>query len=108
MKPRITFLAIASAIVTSVVFAQTETTTTTTITGTGTITEFSPDSAFVVREKSGPVGYRYGDKVTYVTRSGKTLTDDEVYTRIKVGVPVSVQYTTKGSDRIISRVEIDD
>jgi hypothetical protein len=32
----------------------------------------------------------------------------EVRTRIKVGVPVSVQYSTKGSDRIISRVEIDD
>ena len=58
------------------------------LTRTGTITEFSPDSAFVVKEKNGPVCYRYGDEVTYVTRSGKTLTDDEVYTRIKVGVPV--------------------
>jgi hypothetical protein len=54
--------------------------------------------------------HRYGDEVTYVTRSGKTLTDDEVYTRIKVSVsvPVSVQYRTKESDRIISRLEIDD
>jgi hypothetical protein len=89
-----------------VVFAQTETTTTTTT--RGTITEFSPGSAFVVKEKSGPVSYRYGEKVTYVTRSGKTLTDDQVYTHIKIGVPVRVQYSTKGSDRIISRVEIDD
>jgi hypothetical protein len=58
------------------------------LTRTGTITEFSPDSAFVVKEKNERVCYRYGDEVTFVTRSGKTLTDDEVYTRIKVGVPV--------------------
>ena len=109
MKLRTTLLGIASAIVTSVVFAQTETTaTTTTTTGTGTITEYSPGSAFVVKESSGPVSYRYGEKVTYSTRSGKTLTDDDVRTRIKVGAPVSVHYSTKGSDRIISRVEIDD
>jgi hypothetical protein len=109
MKLRSKLLAIASAMVTSVVFAQTETTTTTTTTrATGTVTEYSPGSAFVVKETSGPVSYRYGDKVTYATRSGKTLTDDEVRTRIKVGVPVSVQYSTKGSDRVISRVEIDD
>ena len=109
MKLKSTLLGIASAIVTSVIFAQTETTTTTTTTtGTGTLTEYSPGSAFIVKETSGPVSYRYGDKVTYVTRSGKSLTDDEVRTRIKVGVPVSVHYSTKGSDRIINRVEIDD
>jgi Sigma-54 interaction domain len=78
VKLRSTLLGIASAIAISVVFAQTEPTATTTTTGTGTITEYSPDSAFVVREKSGLVSYRYGDKVTYVTRSGKTLTDDQV------------------------------
>ena len=81
MKLKNTLLGIACAIVTPVVFAQTETTTTTTTTtttGTGTITEYSPGSAFVVKETSGPVSYRYGEKVTYVTRSGKALTDDEV------------------------------
>jgi hypothetical protein len=109
MKLKSTVLGIACAIVTSVVLAQTETTTTTTTTtGTGTITEYSPGSAFVVKETSGPVSYRYGEKVTYVTRSGKTLTDDEVRTRVKVGIPVSVQFSTEGKDRIINRVEIDD
>lgn len=110
MKLRNTLLGIATAIVTSLGFAQTETTTTTTTTttGTGTITEYSPGSAFVVKESTGPVSYRYGEKVTYSTRSGKTLTEDEVRTRIKVGVPVSVDYDTRGSDRIINRVEIDD
>ena len=82
--------------------------TTTTTTGTGTITEYSPGSAFVVQETSGPVSYRYGEKVTYVTRSGKSLTDDEVRTRVKVGIPVNVQFSAEGNDRIINRVEIDD
>ena len=92
MKLKNTVLGIACAIVSTVVFAQTETTsTTTTTTSTGTITEYSPGSAFVVKETSGPVSYRYGEKVTYVTRSGKTLTDDEVRSRIKVGIPVNVQ-----------------
>jgi hypothetical protein len=54
------------------------------------------------------VKYRYGKKVTYVTKKGKTLTDDEVRTRIKVGSPVSVHYGTEGTDRVIERVEIDD
>ena len=89
MKLKNTVLGIACAIVSTMVFAQTETTsTTTTTTSTGTITEYSPGSAFVVKETSGPVSYRYGEKVTYVTRSGKTLTDDEVRSRIKVGIPV--------------------
>jgi hypothetical protein len=86
----------------------TTTTSTKTTTGTGTITEYTPGTTFIVKESSGPVTYRYGDKVTYVTRSGKTIGDDEVRTRIKVGAPVHVHYTTHGSDRIISRVELDD
>jgi hypothetical protein len=111
MKLKSTLLGIACAMVTSVVFAQTEkttTTTTTTTTGAGTITEYSPGSTFVVKETSGPVSYRYGDKVTYVTRSGKTLTDDEVRTRVKVGIHVNVHFSSEGKDRIINRVEIDD
>ena len=61
-----------------------------------------------MKESSGPVTYRYGKKVTYVTKSGKTLTDADVKTRIKVGVPVSVHYSTVDKDRVIDRVEIDD
>ena len=110
MKLKIMLLGIVCTMVISVVCAQTETTTTTTTTstGTGTVTEYSPGSAFVVKEASGPVSYQYGEKVTYVTRSGKALTDDDVRTRVKVGIPVNVQYSTKGEDRIINRIEIDD
>ena len=82
--------------------------TTTTTTSTGTVSEYTPGASFVVKETSGPVTYRYGKKVTYVTRSGKTLTDDEVRTRIRVGVPVSVHYDMDGDARLINRVEIDD
>lgn len=86
----------------------TSTTTTTTTTSAGTIEEYSPGSTFVVKEKSGPVKYRYGKKVTYVTKSGKTLTDEEVKTRVKVGVPVHVHYAADGDARVINRIEIDD
>jgi hypothetical protein len=86
----------------------TSTTTTKTTYGTGTVTEYVPGSTFIIKETSGPVTYKYGKKVVYVTKSGKVLTDDDVRTRIKVGVPVRVQYGTEGDARIISRVEIDD
>jgi hypothetical protein len=110
MKLKSTLLGIACAIVTPVVFAQTETTTTTTTTTTssGTITEYSPGSTFIIKETSGPVSYRYGETVTYVTRSGKTLTADEVRARVKVGIPVNVHFSTEGDDRIINRIEVDD
>jgi ligand-binding SRPBCC domain-containing protein len=120
MKKAILSLACA-LVTTTVAFGQASTSTTTTTTGggtsvsttktttsTGTIHEYTPGSAFVVKETSGPVKYRYGKKVTYVTKKGKTLTDDEVRTRIKVGSPVSVHYGTEGTDRVIERVEIDD
>ena len=100
MKLKSTLLGIACAIVTPVIFAQTETTTTTTTTtSSGTITEYSPGSAFIVKETSGPVSYRYGETITYVTRSGKTLTDDEVRTRVKLGIPVNVQFSPTFSTR---------
>jgi hypothetical protein len=81
---------------------------TTTTTSTGTISEYTPGTTFVVKESTGPVTYGYAKKVTYVTKKGKTLTDDQVRTRIKVGVPVSVHYTTEGEKRIISKVEVED
>lgn len=98
------------ALLASVVIAADVTTsaTTTTTTSTGTITEYAPGTTFVVKETSGPVKYRYGKTVTYVTKKGKKLSEDEVRTRIKVGVPVSVHYATEGQDRVINRVEIDD
>lgn len=87
---------------------KTVTTTTTSTVGTGTITEYSPGASFVVKETSGPVTYKYGEKVTYVTRSGKTLSDADVKTRIKVGAPVRVHYAADGDAKVISKVEIDD
>jgi hypothetical protein len=86
----------------------TTTTSTKTTTSSGTITEYTPGSTFIVKETSGPVTYRYGKSVTYVTKSGKTISDAELKTRIKVGAPVHVHYTTDGDARVISRVEIDD
>jgi hypothetical protein len=102
---------LAFGIISAMAFAAEETTTTTTTrttTSSGTISEFTPGTTFVVKETSGPVKYRYGKKVTYVTKSGKTLTDDDVRTRIRVGIPVKVQYATEGEDRVISRVELEE
>jgi hypothetical protein len=105
-----TTLSILAATITAAfaVADEVKTTTTTTTIGNGTVTEYSPGSTFVVKETSGPVTYRYGKKVTYVTKTGKTLTDDEVRTRIKVGVPVHVYYGLEGDARVISRVELDE
>jgi hypothetical protein len=83
------------------------TTTTTTTEGNGTITEYTPGSAIVLRQSSGPVRYRFGKTVTYVTRSGRVLDEDTVRTRIKVGVPVSVHYAGTGDNMMVDRVIVD-
>jgi hypothetical protein len=87
---------------------QTTSTTTTTTEGSGTITEFSPGSAIVLKESSGPRHYRFGKTVTYVTRSGKVLDEDTVRTRVKVGVPVRVHYTGTGDNMMVDRVILDE
>src|SRR3954465_6599485 len=86
----------------------TTTTQTTTTTSSGTLSEYVPGTTFVMKEDSGPVTYRYGKKVVYVTRSGKAIPEEEVKTRIRVGSPVSVDYATEGDARIVNRVVIDD
>lgn len=83
------------------------TTTTTTTEGNGTITEYTPGSAIVLRQSSGPVRYRFGKTVTYVTRGGRVLDEDTVRTRIKVGVPVRVHYVGTGDDMMVDRVIVD-
>lgn len=83
------------------------TTTTTTTEGNGTITEYTPGSAIVLRQSSGPVRYRFGKTVTYVTRSGRVIDEDTVRTRIKVGVPVRVHYVGTGDDMMVDRVIVD-
>lgn len=83
------------------------TTTTTTTDADGTITEYTPGDAIVLKETSGPVRYRFGKTVTYVTRSGRVLDEDTVRTRIKVGVPVRVHYVQTGPDMLVDRVIVD-
>jgi hypothetical protein len=102
-------LSIALAFVAPFAWAQVSQTTTTTTTtdADGTITEYTPGSAIVLRETSGPVHYRLGNTVTYVTRSGRTLDADAVRTRVKVGVPVRVHYSKTGPDMVVDRVVVD-
>jgi hypothetical protein len=103
-------LSIALAVVAPFAWGQvSETTTTTTTTeGNGTITEYTPGSAIVLRETSGPVRYRFGKTVTYVTRSGRVLDEDTVRTRVRVGVPVRVHYTGTAPDMVVDRVIVDE
>jgi hypothetical protein len=79
-----------------------------TTTGSGTLTEYVPGTTFIMKETSGPVTYVYGKTVAYVTKSGKVITENDMKTRIRVGIPVSVQYVLDGSNRVISRVVVDD
>ena len=83
---------------------QTTTTTTAATEDTGTITQYTPGSAIVLKETSGPVRYRFGKTVTYVSRSGRVLDEKTVKTRIKVGVPVRVHYAGTGENKVVDRV----
>jgi hypothetical protein len=87
---------------------RTTTTTTTTTEGTGTITEYMPGSAIVLKESSGPVRYRFGKTVTYVTRSGRVLDENTVRTRVRVGVPVRVHYMGTGPNMVVDRVILEE
>ena len=84
------------------------TTTTTTTEGTGTITEFTPGSAIVLRESSGPVRYRFGKTVTYVTRGGRVMDEATVKSKIRVGVPVRVHYAGTGTNMVVDRVILEE
>ncbi len=104
-------LSMAVAVVAPFAWAQvsgTSTTTTTTTEGSGTITEYTPGSAIVLKESSGPRTYRFGKTVTYVTRSGKVLDEDTVRTRVKVGIPVRVHYVGTGDNVMVDRVILDE
>jgi hypothetical protein len=83
---------------------RTTTTSTTTTEATGTITEFAPGQTIVLKESSGPVHYRFGKTVTYVTRSGKVLDQATVKSKIRVGVPVQVHYSGTGTNMVVDRV----
>jgi hypothetical protein len=83
---------------------RTTTTSTTTTDATGTITEFAPGQTIVLKESSGPVHYRFGKTVTYVTRSGKVLDQATVKSKMRVGVPVRVHYTGTAPNMVVDRV----
>ena len=83
---------------------KTTNTTSTATEDTGTITQYTPGSAIVLKETSGPVHYRFGKTVTYVSRSGKVLDQNTVRTKIKVGVPVRVHYAGTGQNKVVDRV----
>ena len=84
------------------------TTTETVRTTTGTLHVYEPGARFIVNETAGPITYTYGPKVVYATRGGVILTPEQVQARIRVGVPVSVDYRPHGDARVIERVVIDD
>jgi hypothetical protein len=109
MKMKKTLLSIALAVVAPFAWGQTSSTTTTTTTESdGTITEYSPGSVITLKESSGPRHYRFGKTVTYVTKSGKVLDESTVKTRIKIGVPVHVHYTSEGENMLVDRVILDE
>ena len=102
-------LSIGLAAIAPLAWGQTSsTTTTTTTTGSGTITEFTPGSTIVLKESSGPRTYHFGKEVTYVTRSGKVIEPDVVRTRIKIGLPVHVEFTCEGDNMLVNRVVLDE
>ena len=108
---RKTLLSLALAVIAPLAWGQTSSTTTTTTTtteGGGTITEYTPGSVITLKETSGPRHYRFGKTVTYVTKSGKTLDEATVKTRIKIGVPVHVHYTSEGENMMVDRVILDE
>ena len=87
---------------------RTTTTTTTTTEANGTITEYTPGSAIVLKETTGPMRYRFGKTVTYVTRSGRVLDEQMVRTKIKVGVPVRVHFIGTGTNQVVDRVILEE
>jgi hypothetical protein len=106
-----TILSVALALAAPFAWAQTSTTSTTTTTttdGNGTITEYTPGSVITLKETSGPRHYKFGKKVVYVTKSGRELDEATVKTRIKVGIPVHVHYSTEGDDMLVDRVILDE
>src|SRR5215469_16187574 len=103
-------LSIALAFVAPFAWGQVSQTTTTTTTtdANGTITEYTPGSAIVLKETSGPVSYHLGRSVTYVTRSGRPIDAAVVKEKVKVGVPVRVHYSGTAPDMTVDRVILDE
>ncbi len=101
----VTVVAPAGAVVAP---GSTTTTTTRTITSRGIIDAYTPNTNFIVREEAGPVTYTYGPQTVYATPGGVVLTAEQVRTRMRAGLPVSVEYVPNGDARVIQRVIIDE
>lgn len=101
-------LSMVLAVAAPLAFAQVDSATTTTNEGSGVITVFTPGNVIVLKEASGPRSYRFGKSVTYETKSGQVISEDEVRTRVKVGVPVHVHYTEEGDEMVVDRVILDE
>ena len=102
-------LSLTCAALAPLALAQTATTTTTTYSdGSGTITEFTPGETVVLRENDMVRPYKVTKTTTYVTRSGKALSEDEVRTRIRIGLPISVKFMKRDNDMVVERVTVDD
>jgi hypothetical protein len=86
----------------------TTTQTTSTTDASGTITEYTPGSSIVLRESSGPMRYRFGKTVTYVTRSGRVLDEATVKSKVRVGAPVRVHYMGTGPNMVVDRVILEE
>lgn len=87
---------------------KTTTQTTTTSEASGTITQYTPGSAIVLKESNGPMRYRFGKTVTYLTRTGRVLDAATVKEKIRVGVPVQVHYTGTGPSMAVDRVILEE
>ena len=61
---------------------------------------------FEGNQRAAPLPVR--KTVTYVTKSGKTLDEATVKTRIKVGIPIHVHYSGEGENLLVDRVVLDD
>src|SRR4026209_981348 len=105
-----TVISMALAIAAPFAWAQvSETTTTTTTTeGNGTITEYTPGSAIVLKETSGPRTYHFGKTVTYVTRSGKVLDEDTLRTRVRVGTQSEFTMSEQATTSLLTGLVLDE
>jgi hypothetical protein len=82
--------------------------TTTTPEANGTIKQYIPGSTIVLRESNGAVRYRLAKNVTYVSRGGTVLDKATVKERLRLGVPVRVEYTGTGAKMVVDRVILEE
>lgn len=77
-------------------------------TGTGLVIAHSARTSFIVNEPTRPVTYRYGKGMTFVTKGGEVIPDEDVQPLLRVGMLVTVHYVIEDTARIVTHVEIGD